>query len=427
MKVLVIGNGGREHAIAWKLAQSDLVQKVYVAPGNAGTYREPKVENVAIDPLQFAALADFVKIEHIDFTVVGPEAPLVAGIQDFFQAKQLPCLGPSKAAAQLEGSKVFAKAFMQRHQIPTARAEIFTAIEPAQAYLQHCTFPVVIKADGLAGGKGVIIAQNLAEAQHAVEEILMQSRFGLAGQQIIVEDFIQGEEVSFMVLCDGQHYIPLATSQDHKARDDGDQGPNTGGMGAYSPAPLVDEDLHQEILQQVIEPTLKGLVQEGLPFTGFLYAGLMITAQKEIKVLEFNCRLGDPETQPILMRLTSDFAELCLATLNGALNTQSAQWDERAAIGVVLASHGYPDQYQTGEDILTLSEVPPSKQYKIFHSGTKMEESGRMVTAGGRVLCVTALGSTLQEASQRCYQVVKKAAWDGVFYRNDIGHRALNK
>lgn len=424
MKVLVIGNGGREHALAWKLAQSPLVKTVYVAPGNAGTYREPKVENVPIDPLHFEELVEFVKVQQINFTVVGPEAPLVAGIVDYFTQRNLPCLGPTKDAAQLEGSKVFSKAFMERHNIPTARARVFNSLEAAQQYLAECTYPIVIKADGLAAGKGVVIAKDKTEAEGAVVDMLSHKRFGLAGDQIIIEDFLEGEEVSFIVLCDGEHYIPLATSQDHKARDDGDKGPNTGGMGAYSPAPLVSPHLHDEILATVIEPTLKGLSQEGYPFKGFLYAGLMISSKEEIKVLEYNCRFGDPETQPILMRLTSDFAQMCLDALNGTLNTYVAEWDPNYALGVVLAAAGYPDEVKKGDVCPTLNDIAPSKVYKIFHAGTKIEE-GRILTNGGRVLCVTALGETLQDAQTKAYRIVKKVAWDGVFYRSDIGYKAL--
>ncbi|MBN9287697.1 MAG: phosphoribosylamine--glycine ligase [Gammaproteobacteria bacterium 39-13] len=426
MKVLVIGNGGREHALAWKLAQSPLVKTVYVAPGNAGTYREPKVENVPIDPLHFEELVEFVKVQQINFTVVGPEAPLVAGIVDYFTQRNLPCLGPTKDAAQLEGSKVFSKAFMERHNIPTARARVFNSLEAAQQYLAECAYPIVIKADGLAAGKGVVIAKDKTEAEGTVVDMLSHKRFGLAGDQIIIEDFLEGEEVSFIVLCDGEHYVPLATSQDHKARDDGDKGPNTGGMGAYSPAPLVSPHLHDEILATVIEPTLKGLSQEGYPFKGFLYAGLMISPKEEIKVLEYNCRFGDPETQPILMRLASDFAQMCLDALNGTLNTYVAEWDPNYALGVVLAAAGYPDEVKKGDVCPTLNDIAPSKVYKIFHAGTKIEE-GRILTNGGRVLCVTALGETLQDAQTKAYRIVKKVAWDGVFYRSDIGYKALGK
>lgn len=424
MKVLVIGNGGREHALAWKLAQSPSVHRVFVAPGNAGTYREPKVENVAIDPLDFEALCDFVKQQSIDFTVVGPEAPLVAGISDYFAKKNLLCLAPPQACAKLEGSKAFAKDFMKKHHIPTARSEVFTDPQLAHQYLAQCSFPLVIKADGLAAGKGVVIAQDASQANKTIDEMLTQKRFGEASARIIIEDFIQGEEVSFIVLTDGSHCLALATSQDHKARDDGDLGPNTGGMGAYSPAPLVDHELFEKIMATVIMPTISGMANEGTPYKGFLYAGLMITPQREIKVLEYNCRFGDPETQPILMRLTSDFAQMCLAALNGTLNSYAANWDPRFALGVVLAALGYPDNPLKGDVIPTINDIPPSDQYKLFHAGTQME-SGRIVTNGGRVLCVTALGTTLQEAQTKAYKIVNKAKWNGVFYRQDIGFKGI--
>jgi len=424
MRILVIGSGAREHAIAWKLAQSSSVARVYVAPGNAGTHREPKVENVNIDPLDFDALTDFVKAKQVDFTVVGPETPLAEGITDYFESKNCRCLGPTALCARLEGSKSFAKAFMQRHHIPTATAQVFDMVEAATGFLEQCAFPIVIKADGLAGGKGVVIAQNTLEAQHAIESMLAHNRFGTAGNQIIIEEFLQGEEVSFIVLSDGEHFVPFATSQDHKTRDDNDQGPNTGGMGAYSPALIVNSALHQKIIDDVIKPTLHGMRSEGTPFKGFLYAGLMISPTQEIKVLEFNCRFGDPETQPILMRLDSDFALMCLAALNGELQDYVTKWNPQPAIGVVLAANGYPDSTHPGELIPTLNEIPPSKEYKIFHAGTKID-GGSIVTNGGRVLCVTALGETLQEAQTKAYRVVKKAAWNGVFYRTDIGHRAL--
>jgi phosphoribosylamine--glycine ligase len=424
MKVLVVGNGGREHALAWKLAQSPLIKNVYVATGNAGTYREPKVENVAIDPLHFEELTDFVKDQHIDFTVVGPEAPLVAGIVDFFQEKNLLCLGPSATCAQLEGSKVYSKSFMQRHGIPTANARVFTQTDEALAYLNQCAYPVVIKADGLASGKGVVIAENATQAIDSVEGMLSQKRFGDAGNQIIIEDFIQGEEVSFIVLADGENYIPLATSQDHKARDDNDKGPNTGGMGAYSPAPIVTNALHAKILSTVIEPTLEGFKKAGHPYKGFLYAGLMITPNQDIYVLEYNCRFGDPETQPILMRLKSDFAQMCLDALYGSLHLYNAQWDPQWALGVVLAANGYPDKPILGEACPTLNNIPPGDFYKIFHAGTKVED-GRIIITGGRVLCVTALGDTLQDAKNKAYRLVKQAAWEAVFFRSDIGDKGI--
>lgn len=425
MKVLVVGSGGREHALAWKLAQSSEVSRVFVAPGNAGTYREPNVENIAIDPLDFDGLVEFAKREQIDFTVVGPETPLVAGIVDFFTSKGLPCLGPTAACAKLEGSKAFAKQFMLKNNIPTATAEIFTEPDLAHDYLTRCQFPLVIKADGLAAGKGVVIATDFIQAEIAIDEMLAQKRFGGAGAQIVIEEYIEGEEVSFIVLADGLHCLPLATSQDHKRRDDNDRGPNTGGMGAYSPAPRITTYLHEKIMQEVIYPTLLGMHNDGHPFRGFLYAGLMITPGDQIKVLEFNCRFGDPETQPILMRLTSDFASLCLHTLNGKLPEYQVSWDPRVALGVVLAAHGYPDRHEKGEIIPTLHDFPPSEYYKIFHAGT-MVEGGRILTNGGRVLCVTALGDSYKEAQENAYKVVKKIAWNGVFYRTDIGYRAIS-
>ncbi len=424
MKVLVIGNGGREHALAWKLAQSPNVQKVYVAPGNAGTHREPKVENIAIDPLDFAGLTDFVKNQHIQFTLVGPELPLVAGIVDYFTERNLLCLGPTKACAQLEGSKAFAKDFMQRHGIPTADAKTFTNAQDAHTYIATCRFPQVIKADGLAAGKGVIIAHNRQEAEIALDAMLSEHRFGTAGNQVIIEEFIEGEEVSFIVLSDGKECIPFATSQDHKTRDDHDLGPNTGGMGAYSPAPIVTHALHQRIMNEVILPTLQGMAKEGHPFTGFLYAGLMITPNEDIRVLEYNCRFGDPETQPILLRLQADFAQMAMAALEGRLAGFVPTWDPRPALGVVLAANGYPDHYHKGDVIPTLNDIPANDAYKIFHAGTQLLDSN-IVTNGGRVLCVTALGDNYQDAQDKAYRIVKKVAWDGVFYRNDIGHRAL--
>jgi phosphoribosylamine--glycine ligase len=344
---------------------------------------------------------------------------------DYFTERGLPCLGPTSKAAQLEGSKAFAKAFMQRHGIPTATAQVFTDATLAKAYLETVSFPIVIKADGLAAGKGVVIAPTLAAAQSTVDAMLSAHHFGTAGDQIIIEEFVRGEEVSFIVLCDGNHAVPLATSQDHKARDDGDKGPNTGGMGAYSPAPIVSPSLHQKIMDQVITPTLKGIAQEGHIFKGFLYAGLMITPDEKIYVLEYNCRFGDPETQPILMRLTSDFAQMCLATLHGKLDSTAVTWDPRPAVGVVLASMGYPDNYRKGDVIPTLNDIPSGADYKIFHAGTQLE-GGRIIVTGGRVLCATAIGDTFLEAQQKAYRWAKKALWDGGFYRNDIGDRAVN-
>lgn len=425
MDILVIGNGGREHAICWKLASSPSVHHVYCAPGNAGTQREPKVENVPINPLDFSALFEFAKHKKVDFTVVGPEAPLVAGITDYFAAKNLPCLGPNQFCAQLEGSKAFSKAFMLNHGIPTAQARIFSSPQDALRHLAQSTYPLVIKADGLAAGKGVRIVTDLSHAQTYIEHLFSLQSVNTTETKVVIEDFIEGEEVSFIVLADGTDCLPLATSQDHKTRDNGDKGPNTGGMGAYSPAPLVTPELHQKIMSQIITPTLEGMQRMGQPYRGFLYAGLMITPKNDIQVLEYNCRFGDPETQAILMRLQSDFAELCYCALNGTLSTYQAIWDPRSALGVVLAAHGYPDHYVKDQIIPTLSDLPSSDTYKIFHAGTRIE-SGNILTAGGRVLCPTALGHTLAEAQQKAYQLVNKVKWDGVFCRTDIGYKALS-
>lgn len=423
MKVLVVGNGGREHAIAWRLRKSPLIEHVYVAPGNAGTLREPKVDNVPISPLDFPALVEFVKRENIEFTIVGPEAPLVAGIVDVFQAEGLRCLGPSKAAAQLEASKNFTKEFLIRHNIPTAQSKTFTDFETAKKYIESKTAPIVIKADGLAGGKGVVVAQSTSEAILAAQSMLSHHSLGTAGNQILVEDFLQGEEASFIVITDGTNVIPLATSQDHKARDDGDQGPNTGGMGAYSPAPVITEELHERIMNEVMIPTIKGMEAEGHPFVGFLYAGLMIDEKGNFNVLEFNCRFGDPETEPVLMRLKSDFAEMCLCALDKCLNIYAPIWDPKVSLGVVLASHGYPNEVEVGKTIEGLN-MPIAKGEKIFHAATKLEE-GKIITTGGRVLCVTTKADTIKEAHAKAYAVIKKINWDGMFYRTDIGYRAM--
>ena len=422
MKILIIGGGGREHALAWKTAHSSLVEKVFVAPGNAGTALEPKVENVPIAAESIAQLLDFSLKKSIDLTIVGPETPLVMGIVDRFQAAGLRCFGPAQKAAQLEGSKAFAKAFLSRHRIPTAQYAEFTEFEPALAYLRAHSLPLVIKADGLAAGKGVIIAHTLAEAEQAVKTMLQDNLFGEAGQRVVIEEFLTGEEASFICLVDGQHILPLATSQDHKARDDGDRGPNTGGMGAYSPAPLVSPALHERIMQEVIYPTVRGMAAEGNPYTGFLYAGLMITPQGEPKVLEYNCRCGDPETQPIMLRLQSDLVALCLAALDGRLDNAQAQWAPQTALGVVLAAGGYPEHYEKGKVISFPQSFPP--ELKIFHAGTA-RQNGNIVTNGGRVLCVCALGETIAQAQQKAYQTVKQIHWEGMFYRADIGYRGL--
>ncbi|MDH5229213.1 MAG: phosphoribosylamine--glycine ligase [Gammaproteobacteria bacterium] len=423
MKVLVVGGGGREHALAWKAAQSPQVEKVYVAPGNAGTAMEAKLENIAIGVEQIDALVEFAQNQQIALSIIGPEVPLVLGIVDAFRAAGIKCFGPTKAAAQLEGSKAFTKDFLARHQIPTAAYGNFTDIKQAVAYIKQHGAPIVVKADGLAAGKGVILAQTEAEAIAAVEDMLAGNAFGDAGHRVVIEEFLQGEEASFIVMVDGEHVLPLATSQDHKARDDADQGPNTGGMGAYSPAPVVDQIIHDRVMQDVIWPTVRGMAAEGHTYTGFLYAGLMIDAKGHSKVLEYNCRFGDPETQPIMMRLRSDLVELCLAGCDGRLNQVTAQWDERAALGVVLAAGGYPNEYKKGDVISGLVGLDQADT-KVFHAGTALHNES-VVTAGGRVLCATALGSTVADAQTKAYELCKQISWSGVYFRNDIGYRAV--
>ncbi|MGB5245187.1 MAG: phosphoribosylamine--glycine ligase [Woeseia sp.] len=423
MKVLIVGGGGREHALAWKCAQSELVREVLVAPGNAGTALEARVRNVAVAADDIDGLLEIAALEVIDLTIVGPEAPLVAGIVDRFRERGLPCFGPSAAAAQLEGSKAFTKDFLKRHNIPTAAYETFTDVEPAVSYLQKTGAPVVIKADGLAAGKGVVVAQTLAEAEAAVREMLGARRFGEAGARIVIEEFLQGEEASFIVMCDGDSVLPLATSQDHKARDDGDVGPNTGGMGAYSPAPVVTEKMQQRVMREVIEPTLAGLASDGITYSGFLYAGLMIGSDGVPRVLEFNCRFGDPETQPILARLNTDLVALCRAAVSGKLREQQVQWDPRAALGVVMAAGGYPESYKKGNKIKGLPNTEDGAS-KVFHAGTALEQDA-VVTAGGRVLCVVGLGTTVSEARDCAYAQVEKIQFDGAFWRRDIGYRAI--
>ncbi|HIE02547.1 MAG TPA: phosphoribosylamine--glycine ligase [Thiotrichaceae bacterium] len=423
MKILIIGSGGREHAFAWKAAQSETVTQVFVAPGNAGTAQESKIKNVPLSADDINALVTFAQDNTIDLTIVGPEAPLVAGIVDEFQKLNLPCFGPSQAAAQLEGSKIFTKDFLSRHNIPSADYRHFTDIEQAIAYIHEIKAPLVVKADGLAAGKGVILAQTEEEAIAAVQNMLSGNGFGQAGQRIVIEAFLQGEEASFICMVDGEHILPLATSQDHKARDDGDKGPNTGGMGAYSPAPVVTPEVHARIMAEVIEPTVRGMAAEGHPYTGFLYAGLMIDTQGNPKVLEYNCRFGDPETQPILLRLRSDLVELCLAALDKRLHEVEAVWDERAALGVVLAAGGYPGAYEKFFVINGLSKAA-RLEGKIFHAGTA-EKEGQIVTSGGRILCACALGETVREAQSKAYALVEQINWEGLYYRTDIGHRAL--
>jgi len=423
MKILVIGSGGREHALAWKAAQSPLADKVFVAPGNAGTALEPKLENVAISVEDIDALVSFAKTNAIGLTIVGPEVPLVIGLVDAFTAAGLKCFGPTQGAAQLEGSKSFTKDFLARHQIPSADYKTFTEIEPALAYLQQQGAPIVIKADGLAAGKGVIVAMDLQTAEAAVKDMLAGNAFGEAGHRVVIEEFLDGEEASFIVIADGEHVLPMATSQDHKRAGDGDTGLNTGGMGAYSPAPVVSEAIHQRIMDEVILPTIKGMAAEGLPYTGFLYAGLMIMADGTPKVIEYNCRFGDPETQPIMLRMRSDLVAHCLAAIDGQLDSETTEWDPRAALGVVLAAGGYPGDYAKGRVISGLPESECDGE-KVFHAGTA-EQDGQVVTAGGRVLCATALGENVAAAQARAYQLARSISWEGVYLRNDIGYRAV--
>lgn len=425
MNILIIGNGGREHALAWKTGNSAGVKQVFVAHGNAGTAAEPGVSNIDIGTGEIDKLADFAADNDIALTIVGPEAPLVAGVVDTFQARGLPIFGPTAKAAELEGSKAYCKAFLKRHAIPTADYEVFTEIEPAIAYIRRKSAPLVVKADGLAAGKGVVIAHSTDAAEQAVVDMLDKRQFGDAGSRVVIEDFLVGEEISFICVADGEHLLPMATSQDHKARDEGDTGPNTGGMGAYSPAPLVDDALHQKIMDTIMLPTLAGMRADGRPFTGFLYAGLMIAADGTPRVLEYNVRMGDPETQPIMMRLASDLVPICRAAVAGKLDEQSPAWRREFALGVVMAAGGYPGQYQTGLAIEgeALSQHN-SDQCRVFHAGTASDASGATVTAGGRVLCVTALADTVSGAQRAAYERVSRISWDGAFFRRDIGHRA---
>jgi len=425
MNILIIGNGGREHALAWKAAQSPLAERVFVAPGNAGTALEPALQNVDIAATDIPALLNFAQQKKIDLTIVGPEAPLVKGVVDAFRKAGLKIFGPTKAAAQLEGSKAFTKDFLARHQIPTAEYQNFTDVELALQYVHAKGAPIVIKADGLAAGKGVIVAMTLEEAEAAVRDMLAGNAFGDAGHRIVVEEFLDGEEASFIVMVDGEHVLPMATSQDHKRVGNGDTGPNTGGMGAYSPAPVVTPEIHQRVMDEVIWPTVRGMAAEGNVYTGFLYAGLMIGQDGQPKVIEFNCRFGDPETQPIMLRLQSDLVELCLAACEGKLDEKDSLWDERPALGVVLAAGGYPGDYRTGDVIhgLPLEEVPDGK---VFHAGTRLEND-EVLTNGGRVLCVTALGADVAAAQQRAYELSTHISWEGSFCRRDIGYRAIGR
>jgi phosphoribosylamine--glycine ligase len=425
MKVLVIGGGGREHALAWKAAQSERVETVFVAPGNAGTDQEPGLQNVAIGVEDIDALCDFARRETVGLTIVGPEVPLVAGVVDRFRAAGLRIFGPSAAAAELEGSKAFTKDFLARHNIPTAAYGNFTDLDEAIAYIKAQDAPIVVKADGLAAGKGVILAQTEDEAIAACRDMLAGNAFGDAGHRVVIEEFLSGEEASFIVMVDGEQVLPLATSQDHKARNDGDTGPNTGGMGAYSPAPVVDEAMHRRIMDEVIYPTVRGMAADGKPYTGFLYAGIMIASDGTPKVLEYNVRFGDPETQPIMLRLRSDLVALCEAALDGRLDSMSADWDSRASLGVVLAAGGYPASYGKGDEIHGL-DSDFGADVKVFHAGTVLD-GNKVVTSGGRVLCVCALGDNVADAQCRAYKAVDQISWNGMYCRRDIGHRAINR
>lgn len=425
MNILVVGSGGREHALAWKLAEPDAVQRVYVAPGNAGTALEPKLENVALDPMDIEGLAEFAKQRNCALTVIGPEAPLVAGIVDHFAEHGLRCFGPSAGAAQLEGSKSFTKNFLARHNIPTASYAVFTEIDPALNYVREQGAPIVIKADGLAAGKGVIVAMTLHDAEAAIHDMLADNKFGDAGARVVVEGFLEGEEASFIVMVDGEHVLPMATSQDHKRIGEGDTGPNTGGMGAYSPAPVVTDAVFARVMEQVISPTVRGMAAEGLPYTGFLYAGLMIDAQGNPSVIEYNCRFGDPETQPIMHRLKSDLSALCLAALDRRLDEMAAQWDPRPAVGVVLAAGGYPGSYEKGHPIEGLEGDWPAST-KVFHAGTR-QDGDAITTQGGRVLCVSALGNSIHDAIDAAYSGVDRISWQDMVCRRDIGWRAIDR
>ncbi len=424
MNVLVIGGGGREHALAWKAAQNPSVETVFVAPGNAGTAIENKLKNVEIDILDFEKLATFAKENNCELTIVGPEAPLVEGVVNFFEEKGLKAFGPSKGAAQLEGSKAFTKDFLARHNIPTAFYQNFTEVEPALAYIDKIGAPIVVKADGLAAGKGVIVAETIEQAKDAVKDMLSGNAFGEAGCRVVIEEFLAGEEASFIVMVDGNNILPMATSQDHKRVGNGDTGPNTGGMGAYSPAPVVTQEIHDRVMKEVIVPTVEGMKAEGNDYTGFLYAGLMIDASGTPKVIEYNCRFGDPETQPIMMRMQSDLVDLCLAAFEkDGLAGKTAKWDSRAAIGVVVAAGGYPEAYNKG-DVISLPAVQADNE-KVFHAGTKLNAAGEVTTNGGRVLCATALGNTVTEAQKQAYELTSKISWKDSFYRTDIAYRAI--
>ncbi|MGB0468415.1 MAG: phosphoribosylamine--glycine ligase [Pontibacterium sp.] len=425
MNILIIGSGGREHALAWAAAKDEQVKQVFVAPGNAATAQENKMQNVAIDVMDIEGLCDFAKNNAIALTIVGPEAPLVAGIVNHFQAEGLRIFGPTDGAAQLEGSKAFTKDFLARHKIPTGAYANFTEIEPALAYVREQGAPIVVKADGLAAGKGVIVAMTLQEAEDAIKDMLAGNAFGDAGSRVVIEEFLGGEEASYIVIVDGDNVLPMATSQDHKRVGDGDTGLNTGGMGAYSPAPVVTAEIDQRVMDEVIMPTVNGMKAEGNEYTGFLYAGLMIDADGTPKVIEYNCRFGDPETQPIMLRLKSSLVDLCNAALDKKLDQTTADWDNRKSVGVVMAAKGYPGDYPKG-DVISFPETCPEGT-KIFHAGTKLDDAGNVVTAGGRVLCVTALGDSVTEAQQHAYNLLKEVSWDGAYFRNDIAYRAIER
>jgi phosphoribosylamine--glycine ligase len=423
MKVLIIGGGGREHALAWKAAQSTQVKQVFVAPGNAGTAQEQKLTNIDIAAEDIDTLLEFAMQQSIDLTIVGPEAPLVDGIVDKFQPSGLRIFGPSAAAAQLEGSKTFSKDFLARHQIPTASYQSFSEIQPAIEYVKAQGAPIVVKADGLAAGKGVILADTESQAVEAIRDMLEGNAFGEAGHRVVIEEFLPGEEASFICIVDGEQVLPMATSQDHKARDNGDQGPNTGGMGAYSPAPVVTAQVEDYVMKNIIMPTVRGMNAEGARYTGFLYAGLMINEHGEAKILEYNCRFGDPETQPIMMRLQSDLVELCMAACDGQLSSQTANWDPRCSLGVVLAASGYPGSYTKGELIHNIPAEQESS--KVFHAGTISDSQGNLITNGGRVLCAVSLGDNIRQAQQNAYALIADIDWPGAYYRTDIGYKAL--
>ena len=425
MKVLIVGSGGREHALAWKCAQSPAVTEILVAPGNAGTATTDKVSNAAVGAEDIDGLLELAESADIDLTIIGPEVPLVDGIVDRFEAAGKPCFGPNAAAARLEGSKAYTKDFLKRHNIPTAGYETFDDVDAALAYLREKGAPIVIKADGLAAGKGVVVAHDLDTAEAAVNDMLEGNRFGDAGHRVVIEDFLSGEEASFIVITDGETILPLASSQDHKARDNGDLGPNTGGMGAYSPAPVVTTEVHDRIMAEIIEPTLAGLRADGVRYVGFLYAGLMISADGAPQVIEFNCRMGDPETQPIMARLDSDLVEICQATLDGRLADISVEWDPRAALGVVMAAGGYPESYAKGSPIEGLGDATEDSPI-VFHAGTAIQD-GSVATSGGRVLCVVGLGDSVAEAATAAYERVRSIDWQDVYYRTDIGYRAIER